>query len=136
MISGPSAKTESPPSTVSPALRRDTIIAFCSARAAAIAPASAPLAMRSCIRAASLRLAGETAKATPAARSMAWRAGLADASTRRLMLAPSRRSVSKFITEAAVSSIERRETSICGQSCCSNSLRVAAISARTVSRSI
>src|ERR1700761_5945691 len=48
----------------------------------------------------------------------------------------SRLSVSRFITAAAVSSIERRETSICGQSCCSNSFLVAAISARTLSRSI
>src|SRR6202789_661350 len=45
------------------------------------------------------------------------------------------RSVNRLSTAAAVSSTERRETSITGQLRLSNSLRVAVISARTLSRS-
>src|ERR1051326_6372789 len=41
------------------------------------------------------------------------------------------RSCSKVITVAAVSSTERRETSITGHSCCSKSLRVELTSLRT-----
>src|SRR5665213_3541774 len=45
------------------------------------------------------------------------------------------RSAIRLMMAAAVSSIERRETSSDGQSCCSKSLRVALISARTLSTS-
>src|SRR5580693_6916085 len=45
------------------------------------------------------------------------------------------RSASRLRTAAAVSSIDRLDTSIAGQSCCSNILRVFATSARTASTS-
>ena len=92
--------------------------------------------------------AGSISTGMPAASSIARRAALFEASTKGRAASHSdmmrpfptsagcrRRSASSAITSAAVSSIERRVTSMIGQLCLPHSLRDAAISSATACRS-
>jgi len=139
----PSAKVWSAPSTRRPGRRAATVRAFSRASSAATSPALHP--GLPCSIARSSRSAGSTSTGSPASRRMSRRIVLLDASTRGWSASQSgiaqatgwrRRSVRKLITAAAVSSIERRVTSMLGQLCLAHSLRENATSSATALRSI
>ena len=79
IIGWPVTHSLSPPSTVRPGWRRDTVSAFCSARLCAIA--SAPACFSEAIKASSSSSAGSQTNCTPAAVSRALRLMLPEART-------------------------------------------------------